>query len=364
MGLATDDRLKLRAALSLAFQDFNSFDQFLKIYCGKFVSDWTDRQAGMETVISSSIERAERDDWLDDFLTALKQNAPKSMASTATTLLATLAAQLPALHRHAAADPLGALFLADGECFIGRRKLRDSLRLLKLDSNNCSVLCVTGNRGSGKSYSFELLKLLDNLSPRDVVVRIDFRDFREGALADRYRGIVYAINTRLQIPFDKIPPHNETEARWFENAIITFDNVVRERDQQLWLVFDHVEGKDGIEPSVLDALSKLAKYATLESQRLRIVLIEMTHSQLRLERGSSRRVETDVAAIPTAEDINDFLRAVQRASNVALDDREIDDAVADIVASLGRFTPEDSAWELSPLTWQQVERLDLIGARV
>ena len=363
MGLATDDRLKLRAALSLAFQDFDQFRLFLSDYCGRLVSDWTDRQAGMEVVISSSISRAEREDWLDDFLIALKQYGPRSMASTANTLMAILAAQRPALYLNSAADPLGALFLADGECFIGRSELREGLRLLKKNSNNFSVLCVNGDPGTGKSYSFELLKLMDNLSAQDVVVRVDFKDFREGALAERYRSIVYAINTRLQIPFDKIPPHNETEARWFENAIITFDNVVRERDQHLWLVFDHVAGTSGIEPNILDALSRLVKYATLESQRLRIVLIEMPHSQLLLERGSAKRVRSDIAAIPTAADIRDYLRAVRIASNVTLDDWEIDAAVGEIVASLEKLPAEDSAWELSPLTWQQVERLALIGAR-
>jgi len=363
MGLSTDDRMKLRAALSLAFQDFEQFGRFLSDYCSRLVSDWTDRQAGMETVIFSSVARAERDDWLDDFLIALKQHGPRSVASTATTTMAILAAQRPALYRNAVADPLGALFLADGECFIGRQELRKGLRLLKNNSNNVSVLCVNGDPGTGKSYSFELLKLLDNLSSQDVVVRIDFKDFREGALAERYRSIVYAINTRLQIPFDKIPPYNETEPRWFENAIITFDNVVRERDQHLWLVFDHVAGKSAIEPNILDALSKLVKYATLESQRLRIVLIEMPNSRLLLERGSAQRVKSDIAAIPTAADISDFLRAVRIASDVTLDDRDIDAAVDEIVASLEKLPAEDSAWELSSLTWGQVERLALIGAR-
>jgi type II secretory pathway predicted ATPase ExeA len=364
MGLATDDRVKLRAGISLAFQEYDPLDIFLKGRCGRIATDWTDREAGMETVISSTIDRAEQHEWLDDFLIALKDFGPKSVASTATTILAKLEAQRPALHQQARADPLGALFLADEECFIGREKLRDSLRLLKLDSNNRSVLCVTGGHGSGKSYSFELLKLLDNLSRDDVVVRIDFKDFREGALADRYRSIVNAINTRLQMPFDKIPLQNETEARWFENAIITFDNVVRDRDQKLWLVFDHIEGKHGIEPSVLDALSKLVKYATIDSQRLRIVLIDMAHSQLRLERDSKRRVDTDVAVLPSPEEISDFLRQVQRAANVARADQDLEEAVRDIVASLEQLEPEDYPWELSPLTWKHVKRLNLIGASI
>jgi energy-coupling factor transporter ATP-binding protein EcfA2 len=363
MELATEDRVMLRAALYLAFQDYEPFALFLKDHCSQLVSQWTHRDAGMETVVASTIERAGQYGWLDGFLSALKTHGAKPIASIATTLETRLAAQRPVLYSQARADPLGALFLADEECFIGRKNLRYSLRQLELDTTNRSVLCVTGDSGSGKSYSFRLLKLLDNLSPSNVVVRIDFKNFREGALAQRYRDIVDTINTRLQMSFDKIPPQNETDARWFENAVITFDNVVRERDQKLWLVFDHIEGKHGIEPSIHDALSKLVRYATIDSQRLRIVLIDMAHSQLRLERDSKRLVDTDVAALPSQQEVGEFLREVRQTANVALTDQVIDDAARDIFSELAQCSEEDYPWELSPLTWSQVLRLQLVGAR-
>lgn len=362
MELTADEHTRLRAGMSRAFQDFSSLHLFLVPHCGRFPADWTAAEVGMQKVIGSTIDCAVQTGWLDELLTSFKLYGPNYLASTSTTILIRLTAQRPPLYEHTKADPLGALFIAKEECFIGRDSLRESLRLLELDAHNRSVLCVAGSRTTGKSYSFELLKLLDNLSPVNVVVRIDFKDFRVGALTERYRDIIIAINTRLQMPFEKIPIQNQTESRWFENAIITFDNVVRERGQKLWLVFDHIPNdKREIDPSMHEALSTLVRYATMVSQRLRIVLIDIEHSDLRIERGSQRRVGTDFAVVPTEVDIRNFLCAVQRAAKVSRTDEEIEGAVSIIVSDLCKCAPDDYVWELSPLTWTQVVRLNLTG---
>jgi hypothetical protein len=362
MELDTEERFHLKAGMSQVFQDYSELRRFLLEECGKQINEKSNASVGLAENISVAIQWAESEGWLDDLLAKLQQHPNLTVRSMAEIIAGNFEARRPIFFEQVSLDPLSALFIAREECFIGRDNLRDSLRALKSDVERKRVLIITGQQACGKSYSYQLLRMLDSLSPSNIVVRIDFKRFREGALADRYRDIIGEINTRLDVPYDRIPEHNESETRWFELAIRKFDNVVRERGKKLWLVFDHIRTANGVEPNIADALTKVATYATDDSQRLRIVLIDLDPADLLWERKSSR-VKIDYAELPSKADIEAFLQSANLAAKANLQGTELADAADKIVSSLTGLDRQERGYKLAEETWGHVVRLNLLDNR-
>lgn|GEM_PF-6182807 len=358
MNLDSQSQFDLKTALSNAFQNYADLRQYILDKCGKDLNQVTSQNVGMSEVYDKLIAWAD-EFWLDLLLDSLTTHNSNLLRARARQLKKALAAERMIDFQRAIQDPLNTLFLARGECFIGREIFRSQLKDMRSDTG-VRVLMVSGTKTCGKSYGFRLLRMLDKIDANNIVIKIDFREFREGELARRYQEIVSHINTRLGVPYDEILPHLEADTRWFEHAVRRFDSVVRGRRQKLWLVFDHIRSEQGVEASIADALARLVKYAIDDTAELRIVLIDMNPADLQLEPVFKNRIEKDTASLPnTRADIVGFFKKAREAKAAPIDVAELESAASDVLAALAAYAPEELAYSLPKETWRQAVRLNL-----
>lgn len=358
MNLDSQSHFELKTALSNAFQNYADLKTYIQDMCGKDLNQVTSQYVGMSEVYDKLIAWAD-EFWLDPFLAAFATHPSRLLRRSVRKIQSTLAAERMVNYQKVIQDPLNTLFLAKGECFIGREIFRTLLKEMRSDSS-ARVLMVSGAKTCGKSYGFRLLRILDKMDSNNIVIKIDFKQFREGELARRYQEIVNQINTRLGVPYDEILPHLEADTRWFEHAVRRFDSVVRGRKQKLWLVFDHIRSEHGVEASIADALARLVKYAIDDTAELRIVLIDINPTDLQLDPALKNQVERDTAALPNNKaDIVRFFEDAREAKEAQINAADLESAASDVLTALANYAPDELAYNLSKETWQQAVRLKL-----
>lgn len=363
MELDGKQRAMLRVGLAAAFQSYDPLRRFLRDQLNFDLNTRTDSSAGLNAAQDAAIDWAVSEGRIDDLLIECSAHGNPSLKSVATTLQGQLARSRPLFYEQLKLDPFSAVFLGTEECFIGRDQLRVALKEMESTLGTRRVLVVNSSTNlpaCGKTYTYELLRLLDRLGNGNVVVRVNFKDFREGDLGSRYRDIAEKINSRMKVPADQIPRLNESQTRWFQNVIDKFEIVAREAGKKLWLVFDHV-GTGEIEDKIADALANTAIYTMDEASALRVVLIGIEPARLKLEPPILRRLRSDDAALPVHAEVVAFLKQARTLSgklNVA--DATIDLAAGDIMNRLAALAPADRAYEYSPLAWKGAVELGLV----
>jgi hypothetical protein len=363
MELDGKQRQMLRVGLGAAFQEYDKFRRFLIDNCNFDLNAVTDAGSGMDAARDDVIQAALSDGWIGLLLDQCAAHANPNLKSVATLLQQQLAKSRPIFYNKLVEDPFSALFLGPAECFIGRAELRTALKEMASDNGVRRVLVVNGTNkvpACGKTYTYELLRLLDRLGNGNIVVKINFREFREGDLGSRYRDIVEKINSRMRVPAEQIPKLNESQTRWFQNVIDKFEIVAREAGNKLWLVFDHI-GSDVVEDKIADALANTAIYTVTEASALRVILIDVDPAALKLETPILKKLRKDNAALPGRADLVTFLKQARDWSgkNHVLDP-EIDSAATEIMASLAGLSEADRAYEFSTLTWNCAARLGFV----
>lgn len=355
MELDVKQRVMLRVGLAAAFFDYEGLRRFLRDNCNFDLNQHTHAGQGLVTVYDVAIDDALSSGWIDPLLGACAAHTNPKLRSVATLIQQQLARSRPIFYNALKQDPFSALFLGKEQCFIGRDFLRLQLKEMQSNQEERRVLVVNGAQEMptcGKTYTYGLLRLLDRLGNGNIVIKIDFREFREGDLESRYRDIVEKINSRMCVPPDEMPKLNESQTRWFQNAIDKFEIVAREQGKKLWLVFDHV-GAGEVEDKIADALAKTAIYTIAEASALHVILIDVDPAMLKLEIPVLRKLRSDKAALPARSELVAFLRQARELSGkTTVTDARIDDAVTDIMAGLAGFSDADRAYEYSGLTWK------------
>jgi hypothetical protein len=351
----------LRAGLQTAFATYAGFKQFLEDNFGFDLNQHTDAGAGLQVAYSIVIADALANGWSDHLLQACVAHTNPGLSTVAATIAKQLTKSRPIFFEQLRTDPFGALFLGEEECFIGRDGLRAALRGMESGTGRRRVLVVNGSPSCGKTYTYGLLRLLDRLGEGHVVVKVDFREFREGDLESRYRDIIEQINVRMEVPSSAMPQLHESQTRWFQNAMRKFDTVARGAGKKLWLVFDHI-GLSEEEDKVADALASAAIFALDDASALQVVLIDMDPSRLKLEPQIRTKLRSDQAALPVRDDLVNFLqqaRALSKRTDVQ--DEHIEREVTDIVQALTACDESQRAYELSPLAWRSASKLGLVS---
>lgn len=359
--------MMLREGLKRAFFTYEEFRRFLKETCDFELNQVAHPSDGLLTVFDKAIYAALGSGWIDRLLEACAAHTNPGLKSVATMLQGQLAKSRPLFYAALKVNPFAALFLGKEQCFIGRKILRAELSDMHIDQEERRVLIVNAGEhtgglktGCGKTYSYGLLRLLDRLGNGNIVVKIDFREFREGDLGSRYRDIVEKINARMRVPSDEIPKMNESQTRWFQNAIDKFEVVARERHCKLWLVFDHM-GSGEIEDKIADALASTAIYTISEASALHVVLIDVDPTRLKLETPMRQKLRSDKAQLPAREELVNFLKDARTMSGkTAVSDADIDNAATQILSQLGAFEESQRAYQYSQLTWKSSVQLGFV----
>lgn len=363
MAMEGKQKQMLRVGLAAAFQDYAGFQRFLADNCAFELNSVTDASAGMDTVRDKAIQHAVSNGWIDELLQECAEHTNPDLTSVATLLQQQLAKSRPIFYNTLVQDPFSALFLGTEECFIGRDLLRQALKDMESEQGTRRVLVVNASNKlstCGKTYTYELLRVLDRLGIGNIVVKINFRDFREGDLGSRYRDIVEKINSRMEVPAEQMPKMNESQTRWFQNVIDKFDIVAREADKKLWLVFDHI-GASEVEDKIADALANTAIYTLNEASALRVILIDVDPAKLKLEVPILKKLRTDDASLPVREDLITFFKQARDLSGKkSVPDTAIDNAVSTIMSELSGLSVAERAYEYSPKAWKSAVELGFI----
>lgn len=364
MELDSKQKGKLRVGLAAAFQDYEALRRFLRDELGFDLNDVTGLGAGLETARDKAIDCVISRGRLDDLLAACATDTNPKLKDVATNLQAELAKSRPRFYEELKKDPFSALFLGTEECFIGRAKLRAALKEMESEQGTKRVLVVNApdkKPARGKTYTFELLRLLDRLGTNNVVVLIDFSQFREGDLGSRYKDIVEKINSRMRVPADEMPKMNESQTRWFQNAIDKFEVVAKESGRKLWLIFDHV-GAGEIEDKIADALASTTIYTISEATALRVILIDVDPPRLNLEVRIRNKLRVDDAALPVEDELFEFFKQARTWLNKAdPQDQTLKGAARDIMQALAALPAEEQPYGYSSLAWNKAVQLGLVS---
>lgn len=364
MRLDPQQRLRLKAVMAEAFQNYDELRRYVAEKCAIQLAAITGPDMGTAANIAALIDAAEKNQpMLDRLLDGLRQHTRLSLRSIAEQLAMDRKAAL-ILQGLPINNPLDALFLAQRVCFIGRADLRKALHEMTGPHSGIVVLVVNGNRICGKSYTFQLLRTLERLKPDNIVVKIDFKHFIGGALAERYQDIVTAINLRMEVPRALMPEGLATEPKWFANCIQKFDVVAMEKNKLLWLVFDHVGSAGILDSALSEALARVLTYACDRSQSLRVVLIDMKPEDLlSLQEPHIRtRLAQDTAVLPDREDIKAFLQELATRIGRQLTQAELDTAANTIMAAIANYVPQANApYAYSEITWMRAHDLHLVN---
>jgi hypothetical protein len=355
----TYDQLNLYAAMQEAFQSYDSLFRFVNERCKKNLNLKTHPVAGLEANFSALLNWAEKDGWMDQLLDAFS-NSNVDLLVSAAALSRLERTQLQPVMAVVATDPFGTLFLSRSACFIGRDDLRATLREMQKPDAAFKVLLVEGEKTCGKTYSYELIRRLKTL-PENVVERIDFNNFRRGALGQRYRDIVDQINIQMEIPAASMPPQNESDTRWFEHVIRKFDYVAGHNNRQLWLVFDNIPSWEERGEQLADALTKIVEYACLETDHLRVVIIGMRPNELLVEKSIQPRISTNVAMLPSKADIVAFLEKAGQQANVPLSPAELASTADQVMADFQQSGGSNEPYQLSSVTWKHALALRIVS---
>lgn len=362
MQLSGKDREIFRIGLGAAFQSYEALRSFLRDKCDFDLNTETDAKAGLKVAQDVVMEKAQSDGWFDDLLAKCIEHTNPRLSSLAQHVQESLAASRPLFYEQLKLDPFSAVFLGEKRCFIGRERLRKALKEMEAHHGSERVLVVNSSTNlppCGKTYTYELLRLLDLIGNDNIVVRVNFKEFREGDLGSRYRDIVEKINTRMRVPAEEIPKLNESQTRWFQNAISKFETVARDEGKRLWLVFDHI-GTGEIEDKIADALASAAIYTIEEAFALRVVLIGVDPARLRLEPPIFRRLRNDDASLPVQADVVAFLKQARSLLGKPVTDADINTTAEAIMNDLESVSPADRAYEYSPLAIKGAEQLGLL----
>ncbi len=353
-------KVMLRVALNSAFGDYDSLRRFLLEACELDLNQHTHPIVGLETAYNVAVDQCIAKGKLDDLLQNLASHTNPDTNSIASTLQQQLAKSRQTAFPHALPDPFSTLFLGGDDCFIGREALRQELRKMQGDQGRSRVLVVNGNKTCGKTYTYDLVRQLDSVGDRNIIVKIDYHSFREGALEARYQDIVETINTRMNVPASAMPTRFESPTRWFQNSIRKFEAVARDQQKCLWLVFDHFGGSD-TEDKIADALASTTILALDETKALYVVLIDVDPARLKLEVPISRRLLKDSAALPEYGDLVTFLKQAREASlKLTVSDAQIEHAATEIMDSLKTYNENERAYEYSQLTCKSARQLGFL----
>lgn len=364
MLLDPKQRGMLKVGLMEAFTTYQGLRDFLRQNCDFDLNGHTDAGAGLLNACDVAIDHAQANGWVGDLVDACASHTNPELTSVAGILQKYLAKARPIFYKALQEDPFAALFLGREECFIGRSSLRSALNEMLSNQDGRRVLIVNGDNRSkncGKTYTFGLLRLLDRLGNNNIVIKVDFREFREGDLESRYWDIVEKINTRMQVPAVALPKMHESQTRWFQNCIRKFEVVARESGKKLWLVFDHI-GAGSVEDRIADALASTAIFTIDEAIALYVVLIDVDPSSLKLEVPVLRRLRKDQAALPERDDLVSFLtQARELSGKKQVSDAEIDQAATEILTGLSKYAEEERGFEYSQLTWKSALQLGFVS---
>jgi hypothetical protein len=192
-------------------------------------------------------------------------------------LIAVVAAER--LNHFAAARLMGNNYMVD------REPLRDKLKLLANPDEGIHILRVFDGKPdapatpvkkvkSGKSYSFQMIRYLENRLGGFQVIYVDLSQLaaplnRALLPEDLAEDIIPRMGLRVE---DMPARQNEQDSRWAQRFAAWLTGELRQRHEQYWIVLDNFSGTL-VPAGVYDLIQKLAEEIETNLGQLRLVLL-------------------------------------------------------------------------------------------
>ncbi|MBN3760773.1 hypothetical protein [Burkholderia sp. Ac-20365] len=203
-----------------------------------------------------------------------------------------------------AEDPVEAAGVSDGPIFVNRVNLRDALKRLAQPKAAQKVLLIRGERGSGKTYSREIV----------------FRQAESLGINCAYlcAGLVATAEDVLDQIFAELgggglPDVQTTDEAWFKTACTSMLRRAEERNRGAWIVADDlglIDGVPALDPRIRALFDQMAlnMLKPTFAKWFRLVLIDYPEGPVptRWKKSSWEEDRLRVADINESE-IGDFL---------------------------------------------------------
>jgi hypothetical protein len=215
--------------------------------------------------------------------------------------------------------------------FVDRANLRARLgEMVRTNAPN-RTLAITGESGSGVSYSYDLTahvavsaklcKKLRDAAPGGLVARrIDLRDFVGMSVEERG----WHVSSALLAAFGLSRPQDQLaqEARSVTTVISWVQNKLSESDQQWWIFFDSVDNLVATELGKVDELiHAMIKLSDDPQVSLRVVVAG--REAQRFAEGRTAWLENDFARGLSRGDVEDWLRVRAQQAGRAIDEARL-----------------------------------------
>lgn len=227
--------------------------------------------------------------------------------------------------------------ILDGQLFVDRVALRHALAALFEEAGQ-KILIVNGPPGSGKSYTYVLIRFVENKTGLFRSIYIDFAELPYSGLYpdDSVRQIAYAMGWDLST----MPQQIGLEARWVNELATWVVGQTSNMAVPLWIVLD---GADQVQLPVAthDFIWKLAENIDMRRLNMRLVLLGYSGTLPRLLQMHIIHIEL----VPlTRQEVYTFLKqwtsaqGIQNDETLGLSANLISDALEQDQGSLHRLS--------------------------
>jgi hypothetical protein len=242
---------------------------------------------------------------------------------------------------------------AHGGSFIGRRALRAHLRALT-EEGGARVLVVDGPRGSGKSFTLQLITHLSVQLQTFSVAAINLEGEALDAIAPG--DVAHSIALQMGADASAMPPPDEAASRWSLDLRDWLLGEARRHGTAWWFVFDGF-GPEDVPFETRDFIRHLVVAAHQATTTLRIVLLGWSEALVPMNIRAHVLRET-IEPIGQA-DLRQFLQELSHAGVLPLDARGVEEVVTAI-----QNAATESGSGLVIVAAEAVRRLRYSGATV
>ena len=225
-----------------------------------------------------------------------------------------------------------------GSPFFNRRDLRDSIQ--SLIKNEKRILSITGDPGTGRTYSANLIHHLAIFFEDVNAVEIDLQQFAGRQVGELLQRIVVSLGWSVDSTVDR-----------GDDAGAKLSGLLRSDDRTIWLILDNCN-TPGLLPEIDAFIGYIAEQAvSLTSFRL----ILLANDEAIPVRGQIVECREEIS-LPKAEDLQVYLQSIVRLNQFErLDD---DVALSEAASIMSAIEGSDNYWEDLKTTiavWEEVK---------
>ena len=238
-----------------------------------------------------------------------------------------------------ATDLYEACVLRNGEYFVDRLKLRQTVRVDLSAQGGPRVLAVGGPPGSGKTYAVSFLQHVRDESAL-WVIHIDLEKYAtEGTLDLPY--ICEKVARQIGLP---VPENSEQLSRFSSFFGVQLIRYLETEKKECWIVFDSFN-KEGvlIPQSIIEFILDLIGLSSQSTTRLRLVLLGLNRDDELMRKVRAKAVREDLGPIDDQSFVDFFVRLaehLQQTRQITHDEQAVARAVANVTAAWNNDQPD------------------------